>query len=151
MAFQIEYWHWVVFGMLLILAELVLPSFTVFWFGLGAFLLAVLMWLQPDLSLSLQLVAWAVSSSLFALGWFKLVRPLMVDRTKAGIAREAVLGETGQVIQVPQPPRRGQMRFATPVLGDDEWEFICDEPVELGDRLMIVEISGNTLIVKKRG
>jgi hypothetical protein len=36
------------------------------------------------------------------------------------------------------------------VLGDDEWEFICDEPVALGDRVMITEISGNTLIVKKR-
>lgn len=148
--FAIEYWHWVVFGMLLILAELVVPSFTIFWFGLGALLMALLLWLQPALSLSVQLVAWAVVSSLFALAWLRLLRPLMADRTKAGMAREAVLGETGQVIQVPQPPRRGQVRFATPVLGDDEWEFICEEPVAVGDRVMITEISGNTLIVKKR-
>ncbi|MBV0932776.1 NfeD family protein [Marinobacterium weihaiense] len=151
MAFQIEYWHWVVFGMLLIMAELVVPSFTIFWFGLGALLIAALLWLMPELGMSVQLVAWAVGSSLFALAWFKLLRPMMADRTKAGIAREAVLGETGQVILAPQPPRRGQVRFSTPVLGDDEWEFICEEPVAIGDRVMITEISGNTLIVKKRG
>ena len=136
--------------MLLILAELVVPSFTIFWFGLGALLMALLVWLLPDLSLSLQMVVWAIGSGLFALAWFRLLRPMMTDRTKAGIAREAVLGETGQVIQEPQAERRGRVRFTTPVLGDDEWEFICDVPVDLGDRVVITEISGNTLIVRKR-
>ncbi|MGB2130060.1 MAG: NfeD family protein [Marinobacterium sp.] len=150
MTFQIEYWHWVVFGMLLMLAEIVVPSFTIFWFGLGALLMAVLLAVAPDTGLSIQLVAWALLSCAFAAAWFKLLKPRMVDRTKAGVAREAVMGETGQVIVSPQPPRRGQVRFATPVLGADEWEFICEESVELGDRVMIVDISGNTLIVKKR-
>ena len=150
MEFQIEYWHWLVFGMLLILAELAIPSFTIFWFGLGALLMGLLIWLVPDMSLSLQLVIWAISSGLFALGWFRLLQPMMTDRTKAGIAREAVLGETGQVIQAPQEERRGRVRFTTPVLGDDEWEFICEQPVEVGDRVVITEISGNTLVVRKR-
>lgn len=150
MEFQIEYWHWLVFGMLLILAELAIPSFTIFWFGLGALLMGLLIWLMPEMSLSLQLVVWAISSGLFALGWFRLLQPMMTDRTKAGIAREAVLGETGQVIQAPQAERRGRVRFTTPVLGDDEWEFICEQPVEVGDRVVITEISGNTLIVRKR-
>jgi membrane protein implicated in regulation of membrane protease activity len=150
MEFQIEYWHWVVFGMLLILAELVVPSFTIFWFGLGALLMAPLVWLLPELTLNLQLVLWAIGSGLFALAWFRLLRPMMRDRTKAGISREAVLGETGQVIEAPQVGRRGRVRFTTPVLGDDEWEFICEQPVEVGDRVVITEISGNTLIVRKR-
>ncbi|WP_417533074.1 NfeD family protein [Marinobacterium stanieri] len=150
MTFQIEYWHWVVFGMLLMMAEIVVPSFTIFWFGLGAMVLAALLAVLPDLSLSIQMVAWALVSCAFALAWFKFLRPHMVDRTKAGVAREAVMGETGQVILAPQSPRRGQVRFSTPVLGADEWEFICDEEVETGDRVMIVDISGNTLIVKKR-
>jgi len=150
MEFQIEYWHWLVFGMLLILAELAIPSFTIFWFGLGALLMGLLIWLMPEMSLSLQLVIWAISSGLFALAWFRLLQPMMTDRTQAGIAREAVLGETGQVIQAPQAERRGRVRFTTPVLGDDEWEFICEHPVEVGDRVIITEISGNTLIVRKR-
>jgi len=150
MEFAIQYWHWIVFGMLLILAELVVPSFTIFWFGLGAFIIAALLALSVELSLSWQLLIWALSSAAFTLLWFRLFRPLMLDRTKAGIAHEAIRGESGQVIRAPVEGQRGLVRFATPLLGDDEWEFICSEPVGLGDRVFVLELSGNTLIVEKR-
>ena len=38
MEFKLLYWYWLVFGMILIIAELFIPSFTIFWFGLGAIL-----------------------------------------------------------------------------------------------------------------
>ncbi|MFW1677145.1 NfeD family protein [Pontibacter sp. JAM-7] len=150
MEFQIEYWHWAVFGMLLMLAEILIPSFTIFWFGLGGLLMSLLLILMPGLGVSSQLVIWVVVSSLFALAWFMVFKPLMKDRTKAGIAREAIVGETGQVIRLPGANGRGRVRFTTPVLGDDEWDFICDQDVSLGDRVAIREMSGNTLIVDKR-
>lgn len=150
MEFEIQYWHWIVFGMLLILAELAVPSFTIFWFGLGAFVIALLLGLSVELSFSVQLLLWALSSTAFTLLWFRFFRPLMKDRTKAGIAREAIRGESGQVIRAPEANQRGQVRFSTPLLGDDEWEFICSDPVAVGDRVFVLELSGNTLIVEKR-
>lgn len=150
MEFIILYWHWLVFGMLLMAAEIFIPSFTIFWFGLGAIVVSALLWIVPDLSLSWQIATWAAASSLFALLWFKLIRPTMIDRTKAGIAREAIAGESGQVIKAPTEHSRGIVRFTTPVLGDDEWEFICNSDVQLGDRVFIRELSGNTLLVEKR-
>jgi hypothetical protein len=42
------------------------------------------------------------------------------------------------------------LRFATPKLGSEEWEFICDQPVVVGDRVGVKDVSGNTLIVGKR-
>lgn len=150
MLFEIEYWHWVVFGMLLMLAELLIPSFTIFWFGLGALVVAALLGVSPELSFSWQLLAWALSSVAFTLLWFRFFRPLSQDRTKAGIAREAIRGEVGQVIRAAEESRRGQVRFTTPLLGDDEWEFICDQPVSVGDRVYVLELSGNTLIVERR-
>ncbi|NVK43431.1 MAG: NfeD family protein [Oceanospirillaceae bacterium] len=150
MDFVIEDWHWLVFGMLLVMAEIFIPSFTIFWFGLGAMVVAALLWFLPDFSVSGQLVVWALSSSLFTFLWFRFFRPLMVDRTKAGIAREAISGECGQVIRAPTEDARGQVRFTTPLLGDDEWPFICNAQVEVGDRVCVRDISGNTLIVEKR-
>ena len=41
------------------------------------------------------------------------------------------------------------MRFSHAVLGNDEWEFICDSEVALGDRVHIKEISENVLLVTK--
>ena len=41
----------------------------------------------------------------------------------AGISREAVLGETAMVMREPDGERRGEMRFAVPVLGSDTWQL----------------------------
>lgn len=143
-------WHWLIFGMLLMAAEIFIPSFTIFWFGLGAICVALLLWLSPEVALSVQLTVWSLSTIAFAVFWFYWFKPRMQDRTKAGIAREAISGESGQVIRKPTDNSRGIVRFSTPLLGDDEWEFICNSEVVLGDRVFVIELSGNTLIVEKR-
>ena len=99
--------------------------------------------------MSWLLFIWAVSSVIFGAAWFKYLRPKMTDRTKAGITQEAIAGEMGLVIKAPGEKSRGHVRFTTPILGDDEWEFICDEKVNVGDKVKIKEASGNTLVVSK--
>ena len=143
-------WHWLVLGMLLVIAELFVPSFTIFWFGLGAMVVSGWLYLSPGLGLSGQLFVWACASAVFTFLWFRLIRPRMKDRTKAGISREAVVGESGQVIRAPEENRRGTVRFATPLLGAEEWPFMCGQAVAVGDRVFVRDISGNTLIVEKR-
>ena len=150
MDIRIEYWHWLVLGMVLIIAEIFIPSFTVLWFGLAGILVAVILLLIPDLAVSWQLFVWAVAAGVCTFLWFKYFKPLMIDRTKAGISREAVLGEIGLVIKVPVEDNRGLMRFSVPLLGSDEWPFICKDQVAVGDRVAVSEVSGNTLIVEKR-
>ena len=144
------YWHWLVLGMALMIAEMFLASFFVFWFGLGALLVGASLWVEPDLSLSAQLLLWTAASGLMTLLWFRYLRPLMKDRTQAGNARAAVIGEAGRVLRAPHGRQHGRVRFTIPLLGDDEWEFICDQPVAPGDRVYVKDISGNTLIVEKR-
>lgn len=100
-------WHWLIFGMLLMAAEIFIPSFTIFWFGLGAACVALLLWLIPDTAFSVQLAVWSASTIMFAVFWFYWFKPRMKDRTKAGIAREAVAGESGQVIRKPTEHSRG--------------------------------------------
>jgi len=150
MDFKILYWYWLVFGMLLVVAEIFIPSFTIFWFGLGAIIVAIILWFSPDVDFSWQLFIWVVASSIFTFLRFKYLKPKMTDQTKAGISREAVLGESGLVVRVPQDLERGIVRFTTPLLGSEEWPFICEQNVGSGDRVYVKEVSGNTLIVEKR-
>ncbi|MGB1428716.1 MAG: NfeD family protein [Cycloclasticus sp.] len=149
MGIGLAYWHWLVLGMVLIGFEIFLPSFTVLWFGLGALVVAMSLLISPELAMSWLLFIWAVSSVIFGAAWFKYLRPKMTDRTKAGITQEAIAGEMGLVIKAPGEKSRGHVRFTTPILGDDEWEFICDEKVNVGDKVKIKEASGNTLVVSK--
>ena len=150
MDFTFLYWHWIAFGMLLIMAELFIPSFTIFWFGLGAILVGFILLIAPDLPVNWQLFFWAISSIAFTFFWFRFLKPRMGDRTKAGLSREAVLGESGQVIRTPIEGERGIVRFSTPLLSADEWPFICEQEVATGDRVFVKDVSGNTLIVEKK-
>ncbi len=147
MIFHPLFWHWLIFGMVLIMLELLITSFTIFWFVLSAIMVGAMLWIMPQMILSWQLLIWALGSCLFTFLWFKLFKPLMTDKTMAGISREAISGQIGMVIVAPHQSRRGAMRFTTPLMGADEWTFICEKPVKIGDRVVVRDISGNTLIV----
>lgn len=151
MQFAILWWYWLIFGMILIATEMLVPSFTLFWFGLSACLVALMVFLVPQSPLSLQIICWTLGSIGFTVIWFKFFKPTMTDRTKAGISREAITGETGIVTRVPQGESRGIVRFTIPLLGADEWEFICQDTCKVGDRVEITDVSGNTLIVRSKG
>jgi len=149
MEFAFDYWQWIVFGIALMLSEIFIGSFFIVWFGAAAVVVGLLILPLPNMSGTAQLVIWAISSASFALAWFKLIKPLNIDKTKAGLSKEALLGEVGQVLQVPSGDKRGKVRFPAPVLGSDEWLIISHETVSIGDRVSVVDLSGNALIVKK--
>ena len=144
------YWYWLAFGMGLMAVEIFLPSFTALWFGIGAIIVGVLLLAMPGISLTWQVLIWAIASATFTVAWFRYFRNRSPDRTKAGLGREAVLGETAMVVIAPVGEKRGTLRFATPKLGSDEWQFICKQAVAEGDRVIVDDVSGNTLIVSKR-
>lgn len=147
MEFELLYWHWIVFGIGLMLLEIFLPTFTALWFGAGAVIVGVLLLLFPELNPTVQVLIWSVMSVLFTWGWFKYLKPLSIDKTKAGLSREAIIGEVGRVLTVPTDERRGSLRFPAPILGSDEWLFITEETVAIGDRVRVIDVSGNSLIV----
>lgn len=151
MEMQVLWWHWVVAGIVLIALEVFLTSFISLWFGLGALVTGGVVWLFPQMGLPAAVFLWVVASSIFTLAWFRFFNPRMVDKTKAGISREAALGEIGQVVKAPSRGGggRGVVRFSLPVLGEDEWPFVCESEVAAGDRVVIRDFSGNTLVVEK--
>ena len=151
MAIEILPWHWIVFGIALMISEIFLATFFILWFGAAAVIVGGLMYLLPDLSLSWQILLWTIISTVLAVAWFKYLKPLSIDKTKAGLSKEAILGEIGQVLVVPTDEKRGRMRFPAPVLGSDEWIIISQDALAQGDRVTVVDVSGNSLIVKKNG
>ncbi len=141
------WWHWIILGILLATAEIFVPSFTLLWFGLGAALVGGILAIAPGMDFSWQVLIWAASSTVFTVLWFRYFKPTMADHTKAGISLEAVIGEVGQIIQVPQGGHRGMVRFPKPILGSQEWPCLSEETLAEGDRVFVRELSGNTFVV----
>ena len=148
MNFMFEPWHWFVLGIVLILLELVIPAFAALWFGVAAILVAFLVWFFPDLDFVWQILFWIVLSIACTVAWFKYIKPLSIDRTTAGLPREATIGQTGMVIQLGPEADQVRVRFLLPVLGSDEWNCKSLSTVQVGDRVKVIDILGNELVVQ---
>jgi membrane protein implicated in regulation of membrane protease activity len=144
---NIVYWHWIVFGLIVITLELFAPIFLMLWLGIAAIVVGIISLFLP-ISFSAELIFWAVLSALFLLSWHKFISPKMRDETLAGLSKEAITGQVGMVIFYNAEEARGRLKFSAPVVGNDEWEFIYDGPLENGDKVKVMDFSGNSLIVK---
>ncbi len=149
MEFDLLYWHWIVLGIALVLTEIFIGSFFVFWFGVAAVVVGIVMLVFPAMPITAQILLWSLLSALLAVAWFKYLKPLSPDRTTAGLSREALLGEIGQVLRAPNGDKRGKLRFSVPIMGSDEWLIISQDALIVGDRVSVMDVSGNSLIVKK--
>lgn len=145
---QPEWWHWVVAGVVLILAELALPAFVLVWFGLGALLVALVTALLPAASLTAQLGLWLVASVILVFLWFKVFRPES-HKTRIGTADADVIGEAGLLAHDVAPFEKGEVRFQKPLLGSDTWPCIADEAIRAGERVKVVSVEGSLLKVAK--
>ncbi len=134
------WWHWIVLGIILVVMELVVPSFTIFWFGLGAIITGLLLAVLPEISLKWQLLVFSGSSIGFTFIWFRLfvprkkIKALLVDE-------QAAIGQTGiAATRALNPGESGRVAFSVPVLGDESWAYLADEPIETGNRVRVVAV-----------
>lgn len=140
------WWHWMVLGLLLGLAELAVPSFFIIWFGLGALLVGVILLLVPTLGFNTQVLLWSLASASMTVLWFKVFRN--ASRTRSGQADE-VLGEIGVLTHTVEPFAKGEVRFQKPLLGSDVWPCLADEAIAAGERVKVLAVDGQLLKVTR--
>ena len=142
------WWHWLVVGIVLMLAELAIPAFFVIWFGFGAVLVGLLLLVAPALSLTIQLLLWTVASVALTILWFRVFRADQ-HKTRIGQAGGAAIGEVGLLTSAVAPFQPGQVRFQKPVLGAEQWECRAEETIASGERVRVLSVEGSYVNVIK--
>ena len=142
---DMAWYHWMILGLGLGLLELMITSFYVVWFGLGALLVGLVMLVIP-LGFTAQVVLWTATSIGMTVLWIKVFR--QSDKTHAGQA-DAALGEFGVMAHAVEPMGRGEVRFQKPVMGSDTWPCVADEAIAAGQRVRVVAVDGQLLHVGK--
>lgn len=144
---MIEPWHWLVLGFSLMIAEIFIPTFASLWFGAAAVIVAALAWLLP-IPLLFQVLIWLTLSVLFMFAWVKYIKPLSINRKKAGQSSDLIIGETGMIVVKPQKGISGMVRFNVPIWGADEWPCrTAGVNVETGDRVVVIKMVGDEMVV----
>ena len=142
-----EWWHWMVLGLCLAMAELLVPAFFIVWFGIGALGVGIVLLFAPALSLATQLLLWAGLSTVLVAVWFRHFRPRTM--TSVGTSAASVAGEVGLLVSDITPEIRGHVRFQKPILGSDVWECYAETAIKAGARVCIVAVEGNFIKVKE--
>ncbi len=139
---ELLWWHWVVLGLALIGAEMLVPTFWLLWFGLGALGVALVAAMAPGLGIGGQLFLWTVVSFVLTVVWLRWFKPR--TRTQAGSAAQ-IVGEVGLLTRAVAPFERGEVRFQKPLAGSDTWACIADERIESGARVRVAAVEGSLL------
>jgi hypothetical protein len=143
-----EWWHWIVLGFALVVAELAVPAFFIIWFGLGALLVGLALLVLPDIGLTAQVAMWVVASLGMVVVWFRVFKR-GEHKTRIGQSDGDTIGEIGLMAKAAAPFERGRVRFQKPLLGSEEWECVVDEPIAAGERVRVVSVEGSFLKVQK--
>ncbi|MFB4391517.1 MULTISPECIES: NfeD family protein [unclassified Pseudomonas] len=137
---EMQWWIWLVFGIALVLLELVMPTFFILWFGIGAVLVALIALAAPELGLDMQILLWVLLSSVTTFLWFKVFRRKQPDTRWTA---DSVIGEVGLLTASVSPFQKGRVRFQKPVLGNEEWVCVADSDIAAGERVRLSAIEGN--------
>lgn len=143
---DMQWWIWLVFGFGLIVLELVLPTFFILWFGIGAVLVSLIAFLAPSLQLDMQVLLWVALSSATTFLWFKVFRK---KKPETRWTADDVIGEVGLLTASVSEFQKGRVRFQKPILGNEEWVCIADSAIPSGERVRIAAIEGNTARVTR--
>lgn len=136
---------WFVIGLLLILTEFMLPGVIIIFFGIGAWVTAVLVWLL-GLGINGQLLIFIVSSLILLLSlrrWLKHVFYGQIESSqKPGENLEDLIGEEA-IVNKPFKSGTGKVKFR----GTD-WKAKSEYELEKGQPVRIINKKSITLIVE---
>jgi membrane protein implicated in regulation of membrane protease activity len=146
---DLHWWHWIIFGLVLIVFELIVPHFVLIWFGLSAVIVGVVENFF-ETAFIVDFAIWIALSLMLLALWYLRFRPQnsskdSLETGQANFHTDAI----GKVTEPIMMGHKGRVHFASPVLGSSDWAAISKEPLEVGTRVRIIEINGQLLKVKK--
>ena len=138
------WWHWIVFGIVLLIIEMNTGTFFILGLGVAAIIVGVLDTLLGT-SFTAELGIWMVLSVLAIAAWFKWFRePPVTDSGQSNYRLDTL----GTVLEEIHPHARGKVTFDSPVLGNTSWHATSKVDLDKNTRVKIVEINGQLIEVE---
>lgn len=144
MVATMEFWHWMVIGVFLLVLEVFAPGAILMWFGFGGLLTGALLWLIPSMSIEWQILIFSLFSIASVLLWKKYGskadtmetdNPNLNNRLRDYIGRDTVLIEA--------------ISNGTGLakVGDSAWK-VRGKDLPKGTRVKIVDLDGMFFVVE---
>ena len=137
--------YWIGFGALLFLVELLTGSGFLLFFGVSAFIVAVLPLALPEIALSTQFIVFSVLAVFDALCWKLILKHRHSKKSDKPFLNKRAEQFVGQNFTLQSAITHGAGRVS---IGDAIWQVRCNEDLPIGAIISVVGIEGAVLIVR---
>ena len=147
MDFLSPIWLWMYVGAFLMLAELASPGFVVFFFGLAAATVGLVMFVLPDafhLTPTWQFALFSLFSILSLVTLRRYVKSVFLGDSDDSKATDEYVGRLAKVTETVRPETPGRV-----MLGDAEWTAVASERLDPGTEVKVTGRKNLTLEVEK--
>lgn len=140
---DVQFWHWLAFGGILGVLEILVPGFVLIWLGLAAIAVGLLLLAWPEMAFAYQLLAYAGFSVLSVFIWFYWLKrsPVASDKPSLNRRAEQLIGRRAPVVDA-IINGRGRIK-----LGDGTWT-VTGPDLPAGHMVEITGADGTVLQVK---
>ncbi len=133
---------WIVLAIVAIICELLSLSFFLLSIGFGAIAAGILNYYNFDPVQ--QVIAFIVITILFVIISRPLAKHLTKNSSKKKATTDRFLGKKGVTIENINPKSSGRIRIY-----GEEWRAISDQDIQKGEEVIVQNVSGVKLVVKK--
>ena len=142
-----KFWYWLIFGVILLVSEFFIPGFIIFFFGVAACLVSVIMYFVPELAFFWQLLIFAFASVVLLFISRRYIPGVFRGNNsvcETDIDLDDVSGERAVAVTDIQPDGCGKVEFRGTL-----WNATSGESVQTGEQVRIISRKNITLIVEK--
>ncbi len=139
---QVVFWHWWILAGLLLIMELLAPSFFFLWLGIAAGATGFLLLVLPSMPMEMQLVIFSVASVFAVLAWrkYRETRPTESDQPNLNRRGRQYIG---RVFTLDRPIENGVGKV---VVDDSTWR-VKGPDLPAGTHVRVTDIDGVVFII----
>ncbi|MCG6868182.1 MAG: NfeD family protein [Gammaproteobacteria bacterium] len=140
----VDYWHWWILAIVLLIVEVFAPGFVALWLGVSAAAVGLVLLLWPGFAWEGQLLLFALLSvaSIVAFKLYQRRNPPQTDQPVLNRRGQAYVGRSF-TLAAPIVNGVGEMR-----VDDTVWR-VEGADVPAGSRVTVVSVNGNSLTVEQ--
>lgn len=133
---------WFIIGFVFFLLEFAAPGFILFFFGVGAWIVAVLT-LLSDISLNTQIFVFLISSLLSVFFFRNWVKNKLGKKNSGNTLQDEIIGKTAKAETHISPGKPGKVYFR-----GTSWDASSADTINKGEEVTIIAHDSIILIVK---
>ena len=144
---EVQFWHWLTLGVLLLGLEVVLPGTFFLWMGVSAGIVSGILFIVPDFDWQNQIFVFGVFSVVAVVAWRYWLKGHPVETADSTLnVRGAQY--IGRVLVLADPIVDGVGKAK---VGDSLWRVSTSDEINMpeGARVRVTGVEGATLVVEK--